>query len=403
MNVTITPTNLKGEVKVPPSKSVAHRLILCSALASGKSVISNLNFSEDIHATLNAVKLLGANVEITDKSTIIEGIKNPPKSAVIDCHESGSTLRFIIPIACALGVNATFLGSANLPKRPITPYLEELTKHGITFDYNNTMPFSVSGKLTNGIYKLRGDISSQFITGLLFALTTLDGTSEIHLTTKLESKPYVDITVDCLNKFGACIEETEQGYKITPKKLFHKDVDVEGDYSQAAFYYVANALGNNINIKGLNEKSYQGDKKIIEICQKSVYNGNVLKPFDLDCSDIPDLVPILTVLACFCDGTSYIKNVRRLRIKECDRLNAMATNLNKLGANIIEHEDSLEIKGIKFLLGGEVMSYNDHRIVMSMAIASTKCTDKLTIIGAEAINKSYPKFFEDFKNIGGRV
>lgn len=412
MDIKITPSILKGNITVPPSKSAAHRLLIAAGLADGESVISNIYMSKDIEATIEAMKALGAEISCSEDrgglyKVYIKGISKPVKEAVIDCNESGSTLRFLIPVASALGVNATFVGKGKLPQRPITPYLSEMTKNGVRFDYNNTMPFSVSGKLKPGEYKIAGDISSQFITGLLFALSVLDGKSEIVLTSHLQSKPYVDITVDCLNKFGACIEETPNGYSVGGiKALKPHSESVEGDYSQAAFFYTANVLGCDISIDGLNESSFQGDKRIVGICKDAMYNSsdkNQLKPFDIDCSDIPDLVPILTVLASFCDGVSHIKNAARLRIKESDRLSAISNALNAVGGKVKELDDGLEITGVEFLDGGEIDACNDHRIAMAMAIASIKCKDKLIIKGAECVEKSYPNFFDDFKKLGGKI
>lgn len=411
MDIKITPSILKGKVTIPPSKSVAHRLIIAAALADGESVISNIYMSKDIIATIEAMKTLGAEITSTEDgdglyTITVKGITNPVESAVIDCNESGSTLRFLIPVASILGVNATFIGRGRLPQRPITPYLSEMTKNGVEFDYNNTMPFSVSGKLKAGEYKIAGDISSQFITGLLLALSVAEGESKIILTSHLESRPYVDITIDCLKKFGAQIEETPNGYLVkVVKALKPHNEAVEGDYSQAAFFTVANRLGCDINIEGLNENSFQGDKKIIEICNEIVYNSdkNELKPFDIDCSDIPDLVPILAVLGSFCKGVSHVRNAARLRIKESDRLSAISNALNAVGGKVKELDDGLEITGVDYLNGGEIDACNDHRIPMAMAMASTKCKDELIIKGAECVQKSYPDFFDVFKSLGGAV
>lgn len=405
MDIKITPDKLAGEVTVPPSKSVAHRLIIAAALAKGTSTITNVSFSKDIIATIEAMRTLGADIAADGDTVTVSGIVEPPKKATLDCNESGSTLRFLIPVACALGVECTFIGRGRLPERPITPYLEEFPKHGIEFDYNGTMPFTVRGKLTPGEFRISGGISSQFITGLLLALPLLDGDSKIILTSHLESRPYVDITRSCLEQFGGRLDETEDSYTVSGNQRLNAcDCAVEGDYSQAAFFYVANAIGSNVNIKGLNVNSFQGDKKIVEICEKIVYNKNgCLKPFTLDCSDIPDLVPILAVLGTFCEGTSYITNAARLRIKECDRLAAISESLNACGGKVTVTDDGLKIEGVKSLKGGTVNDYNDHRIPMAMAVASTRCTEPMTILGANCVSKSYPDFFDVFRSLGGQA
>lgn len=403
MNLQIFPSMLHGSVTVPPSKSVAHRMIIAAALADGVSRISNLNTSVDILATIDCMRSLGAKIDFGNNTAVIEGIKNPPKTAVLDCHESGSTLRFLIPVACALGVNTEFIGSGKLPQRPITTFTEELPQHGISFDFSkansgDTLPICVSGHLLAGRYKIDGSVSSQFITGLLFALTLTEGSSEIIIINKFNSKPYIDITLDTLRKFGAEITETNTGYQVSGRRLNPHNSAVEGDYSQAAFFNVANALGANLEIRGLNEKSKQGDRKIVEICEQFTKSQNA---FDLDCSDIPDLVPILAVLACFCHGKSRLTNVARLRIKECDRLAAMENCLNRIGGQVTASEDCLEIEGVKSLRGGEVECFNDHRIAMSMAIAATRCKETLIIRGAECVRKSFPNFFEVYRAING--
>ena len=403
MDKLLIPSPLKGSVDIPASKSVAHRLIIAAALAEGESVITNVYPSKDILATIGAVKALGADVALEGDTARIRGIKEHPAEAVIDCCESGSTLRFVIPIAAALGVKAEFFGRANLPNRPITPFLEELPNHGAAFDYHNTMPFTVSGRLTAGEYRMGGDISSQFITGLLLALSAVHGESRITLTSRLESRPYVDITVDCLRKFGCEVEEDRDGYTVRGGRLKACDLRVEGDWSQAAFFEVANALGSSVTINGLNVNSYQGDKKILEICREVVYNKNsVLKCFEQDCSDIPDLVPVLAVLGCFCEGESRLTGAGRLRIKECDRLAAMEKNLNLLGGQVTSTEDSLIIKGVGSgnLKGGvTVKTFSDHRIAMAMAIASTRCDKPVRVSGAECVSKSYPGFWEDYERL----
>lgn len=406
MDLKITPRLLHGEVTVPPSKSVAHRMIIAAALADGTSTISNLSGSADILATINCMKALGADMGSNGDIAIINGISSVPGSAVLDCNESGSTLRFLIPVACALGVNTEFRGGGKLPQRPITPFLDEFPKHGIKFDFSQaengaSLPCSVSGKLTAGRFEIDGGISSQFITGLMFALPLLNGDSEIVLTSHLESKPYVDITIGVLQDFGCEIIESKDGYLIKGNSVLKPfSGSVEGDYSQSAFFYVANALGSDIRVDGLNENSSQGDKQIVEICRAFSKNH---APFEIDCSDIPDLVPILSVLGCFCKGKSCIYNAARLRIKECDRLAAMEDCLNRIGGKVSSTVDSLIIEGVDGFNGGEVVCYNDHRIAMSMAVAATRCNAPLIICGAECVRKSYPDFFEVYRKIGGEA
>ena len=402
MDLRITPAKLSGKVVVPPSKSVAHRMIIAAALSDGVSTISNLFPSVDITATMDCMKALGAKISFSNNTAVIEGIKNSPDKAVLDCHESGSTLRFLIPVACALGVDAEFIGRGKLPQRPITPFLDELPKHGISFklpENGDNLPCSVHGKLTGGRFEIDGGISSQFITGLLFALPLLNEDSEIVLTSPLQSKPYVDITIGVLRDFGCEIVETKTGYFVkVNQRLVPFSGAVEGDFSQAAFFYVANVLGSSLEIAGLNKNSLQGDKAIVDICKKAAADR---KAFEIDCSDIPDLVPILSVLGCFCDGKSRIINAARLRIKECDRLAAMEDCLNKIGGKVKSTADTLEIDGGGTLGGGEVGCFNDHRIAMSMAIAATRCENPLIIRGAECVSKSFPNFFEVYRTLGG--
>lgn len=401
MDIRIVPKKLNGTVTVPPSKSVAHRMIIAASLAKGTSTISNLSPSVDIMATMDCMRTLGAKIDFNDNTAVIDGISDIPDKAVLDCHESGSTLRFLIPVACALGVNCEFNGHGKLPTRPITPYLEEFPKHGVSFTLygKDTLPCLVNGKLSAGKFYIDGGISSQFITGLLFALPLLDGDSEIILISELQSKPYVDITIGILKSCGIEVKETKNGYFIRGNQRFMSiSGAVEGDYSQSAFFYTANSLGSNLKILGLSEDSHQGDKRIIQICAEFDKNK---KPFEIDCSDIPDLVPILTVLGCFCNGRSRITNAARLKIKECDRLAAMEDCLNRISGKVTSGTDYIEMDGVRSLSGGEVDTYNDHRIAMSMTIASTMCEKPLVIHGAECVEKSYPDFFEVFKSIGG--
>lgn len=403
MDIKILPNKLYGKVSIPSSKSATHRSLICAALSDGKSVLNGISFSDDINATILALERLGAKFEIVNDSITIYGITKPPELAEINCLESGSTLRFLIPIVAALGVDTTFTGKGRLPERPITSYIRELSKNSITFDYNNSMPFSMSGMLQGGDFYIEGDVSSQFITGLLFALPLIDADSKIIITSPLESKPYVDMTIDCLNDFGIVINEIKDGYLIKGNQKYSpRNLAIEGDYSQAAFFFVANAIGNNVQIDNLFNESLQGDKKIIEILKEIGYNNNnSLDCFNIDATNIPDLVPILAVLGSFCNGTSKIFGASRLKIKESDRLLAISSVLNSIGGKITPTDDGLIIKPINEFIGGVTDSFGDHRIVMSLAIAATRSIKPIIIQNADAVNKSYPNFFKDYINLGG--
>ncbi len=403
MDIKIIPGKLNGTVSIPSSKSMTHRVLIGAALAKGKSVISNVTFSKDIYATIDALKASGADITAVGNTVTVNGLCGRcPQNAEIDCCESGSTLRFMIPVTAALGINSVYKGQGRLPERPITPYLRELPQKGITFDYENTMPFTVSGKLLSGKYSLEGNISSQFITGLLFALPLLEGDSEIILTSPLESKPYADMTIESLKLFGIDIKETQKGYYIKGSQQYHSsDVSVEGDYSQAAFFYVANALGSNVKIENLKKESTQGDKKIVEITENLCYNeNNVPMGFSVNASDIPDLVPILAVLGTYCCNTSRISGAERLKIKESDRLTATAAAINALGGDVTPVNDGLIINNAR-LCGGSIDSCGDHRIAMCAAIAATICQEPVIIKNADSVEKSYPDFFRDYQNLGG--
>lgn len=389
-------------------------MIIAAALSYGTSEISNVSSSEDIRATIGAMTALGARIKAEDGCCFTEGIGGRLHDKVcIDCCESGSTLRFLIPIAAALGADAEYLGSGRLPMRPIMPYEREMSAHGVSFEHTpGKMPFYVNGRLMGGEYKIEGNISSQFITGLMFALPLCKEDSVITLTSGLESKPYADMTVSVLEDFGITIEESisPEGYPVYSiegnQKYCACDCSVEGDYSQAAFFFTANALGSDIKINNLNKNSVQGDKKILEILDKIGYNKRecgLYTPFIADATDIPDLVPILAVLGCFSAGSCRIINAERLKIKESDRLKAIADALNGIGGNITATDNSLEISPIEMFNGGKADGCGDHRIVMATAIAATRSSKPVEILGCEAVSKSYPRFWDDFQALGGIV
>ena len=404
MDIRISPSVLGGELSIPASKSCAHRSIICAALADGVSHLSGVTMSKDIEATIGAMRALGAEFVVSGRDITVKGTGGRHTgSCLIDCNESGSTLRFILPIAAAVSSSAEFIGRGRLPQRPIDIFVRELGRNGTRFDYHNTMPFTVSGGLNSGVFQVEGDVSSQFITGLLFALPLLEGDSEIVLTSHLESRPYVDITIDTLRRFGISAEESVNGFRIKGgQRYLPNDERIEGDYSQAAFFYVANALGSQVELHNLNENSVQGDRKILEIIRNICYNGSI-GHYDADCSDIPDLVPVLAVLGAFGSGDSRIYNAKRLKIKESDRLQTTAAMINALGGNVDITDDGLIIHPTGAMHGGTVDSSGDHRIAMAAAVAATRTDGDVIIRGAEAVEKSYPAFFDDYKKLGGKA
>jgi len=317
----------------------------------------------------------------------------------LNCRESGSTLRFMIPVALAVAGGGRFTGAGRLMERPQGPYQQLFAEKGISF-VQTSEGITVKGELTPGTYRLAGDVSSQFITGLLYALPLLEGDSDIVLTTPLESKNYVDMTLLALKEFGVTAQETPEGYHIPGKQKYRPAaISVEGDYSQAGFYYAAIGLGNPVEIQGLDPYSAQGDMRIVPYYLKLTGEGCV----ELDVSQCPDLVPALAVQAALREGQeTAIVNAARLRMKESDRLAAVTQELNKLGAQVEEFDDHLIIRGVSHLRGGTVDAHNDHRIAMMLAIAATRADAPVTITGAESVNKSYPNFWEHYRELGGR-
>jgi len=419
MAIEILPMGLNGTVHVPPSKSISHRAIIAGALSQGKSIITNVVLSEDIKATINALISLGAHIEMRkdegDRHQIIIHGKGSlePVETTIDCIESGSTLRFLIPIAALSGGRVTFQGRGKLIERPLDVYYEIFNNQGIQYRSNDgKLPLTIWGKLKPDKFYIRGDISSQFITGLLFALPLLDEDSEIIMETPLESKGYVDLTIDVLKSFGVHVKNSnyDSFYIKGNQKYIPAIFNVEGDFSQAAFWLAGGVLSGSVACKGLNMKSLQGDKEILKIIQAmggrleieddmiTAYKSN-LKAIDIDASQIPDLVPIIAVMAALSEGRAAIKNAGRLRIKESDRLKAIARELNKIGGKVTELDDGLIIEGVESFTGGAVDCWNDHRIAMALAIAAARCQKPLVIMGEEAVKKSYTSFWDDYKQL----
>lgn len=416
--VTIYPGSLAGEVCIPPSKSMSHRAVICAGLSEGISTINNIGISQDIEATIAAMRSLGVTAEKAASSLRIKGNAAPElKNSRIDCHESGSTLRFIIPIAALTGKPAAFYGEGRLAERSLEPYFNIFDKQGIKYETKGgKLPLHINGRLAPGVFNIPGNISSQFISGLLFALPLLEGDSRIEVTTELESKPYIDLTLKALHDFSIQIENN--GYRAFNIKGNQKykavDYTVPGDFSQAAFWLAAGTLGSDVVCKGLDMGSLQGDKAVVDIIGEmggiiAAAAGTVKAlPADtkgtvIDASQCPDLVPILTVLGALSYGRTEIVNAQRLRLKESDRLEAISSELGKLGACIKERQDGLVIDGRRRLQGGRVDSWNDHRIAMALAVAATRCEEPVTINNASCVKKSYPDFWDHYKALGGRI
>lgn len=415
-DVKFSPFVPNGTVNVPPSKSDVHRAIICAAMANGVSRISPVALSNDIKATIGCIKALGADAVLENNVLTVDGTnmyKN--KTALLDCGESGSTLRFFIPIAAVGNINATFVGKGKLPQRPIGIFTEALPKAGTVCKTEGGLPLEIKGQLKSGIFKIPGNVSSQFITGLLLALPILEGDSEIVLTFPLESVGYIAMTIRTMKQFGVNIQATEKGWHIKGGQSYKTcDYTTDGDWSQAAFFMVLGAVSGKVTVKGVAKDSTQGDKKCAEILARFgakvtqldnevTVEKRELKAITIDASQIPDLVPVLSVCAAFAEGTTKIINAERLRIKECDRLKATAELLNNLGGKVKELSDGLEITGVSSLKGGNVNGYNDHRIVMSAAVCAARSDEDITATFAMSINKSYPDFYIDYNSIGGKA
>lgn len=413
MDIRITPSRLRGSVSAITSKSDAHRALICASLADEETVIKIDNTSKDIDATISCIEQMGGKVTKDKNFYTVSPITRNEISPILDCCESGSTLRFLFPVANLVCENPTFTGKGRLPERPLSPLREEMSVHGIDI-IGDMLPITTKGRLSGGTYKLAGNVSSQFISGLLFALPLCENDSKIVLTTPLESVGYVNMTISTLKLFGIEIGTGKDEYIIkgNQKYISPKQLIAEGDWSNAAFWLCSGAIGDEITVNNLNFSSYQGDMQILSVLE--LFGAKVIKgensitvkkdrlsAITLDCTDIPDLVPIISAVASVSQGKTILTGVSRLKIKESDRLSAICDILTKLGADIFATDDSLVINGKKSLRGGKVDGYNDHRIVMTAAISATACKETVTITGAEATQKSYPDFFEHYKQLGG--
>ncbi|MGD9964723.1 MAG: 3-phosphoshikimate 1-carboxyvinyltransferase [Candidatus Izemoplasmatales bacterium] len=415
MKVRVYPGFAKGQIVVPPSKSLLHRSIICACMANGKSIIKNIVMSEDIKATINAFKTMGVKIEKLENSLEISssGILPFFGDEIIDCKESGSTIRFLMPLfANKKGIY--FTGKESLLNRPFKIYEDIFKKNNVIFKKIDGKIY-IQNELQANTYEVLGNISSQFISGLLFSLPLKKSDSIIKIIGNLESKKYVDMTIDVLKEFGISISKEENVYYIKGnQKYLPSNYKVESDYSQLAFFAVAGIINGDIAIQNLNTESLQPDFEIINLIEKM--GGKIIKEkniykfiksetngINIDVSQNPDIAPILSILAAVSKGETCFENAQRLRYKETDRLKATSESLNLLGVKCKVKNDSFTVHGQNILQGNSFSSYNDHRMVMSISIAALRANSPITIEGAQAVNKSYPDFFEDLKSLGVKI
>ena len=389
MDITIQPQKLQGTLSVIPSKSQAHRMLICAAFADRPTKLHCPDTNRDIEATAQCLRELGAKIQTMSSGYSIVPAAEIPEQARLNCGESGSTLRFLLPVCGALGVDTTFALEGRLPYRPLSPLWEEMERMGCRLSRPTDTTLRCNGKLKPGAYTIAGNVSSQYITGLLLGLSLIENKSTLEIIGTIESKPYITMTHKVMQMFG--VDPHAPG-----AKQFHSpgQLTVEGDWSNGAFFLASNFLGSYLNIEGLSADSPQGDKMVTEILQQMKYSCPTVSA-----ADIPDLIPVLSVAAAFSHGAVFT-DIQRLRLKESDRVSSVVALINSLGGCASASENTLTIEA-RPLSGGTVYSYNDHRIAMSAAIAATACTQPVTILGAEAVNKSYPRFWEEYARLGG--
>ena len=389
MDITISPRRLRGDLTVIPSKSQAHRLLICAAFSDKPTLLQCAETNRDIEATADCLTALGAKILRTDSGYTVFPVKAVPEQAELHCRESGSTLRFLLPVAGALGVDALFTMEGRLPQRPLSPLWEEMERMGCTLTRPTSDTIRCTGKLRPGAYRIDGGISSQYITGLLLALSLLGSGSQLEITGKAESRPYIEMTKAAISLFGGDPDHPGE-------KRFHSPgaVSVEGDWSNGAFCLAANELGSHLNLRGLDPDSPQGDRAVLGILP--LLRSGAPR---VSAADIPDLVPILSVAAASNHGAVFT-DIRRLRMKESDRVASVMAMLKSLGGRAEADDNTLTVFPSGFT-GGVVDSFSDHRIAMSAAIAATVCTGPVTVLGAECVSKSYPGFWEEYRRLGG--
>lgn len=431
MNVTISPARLEGTVRAPASKSEAHRLLICAALSPKTCDIDCDTTSQDIDATAACLCALGAQVTRTSRGFRVVPIPHDENGrpaarhgALLDCGESGSTLRFLLPVAAALACDARLTGHGRLPERPLSPLYEQIVAHGSVLGPKGVMPLEVGGSLGAGRFVIAGNVSSQYVSGLLMAAPLLEEPTEVLVTEPVESLPYIDLTIAALREFGVEVvrakvvgpEGPALSLTVSPRTALVSPgtVTVGGDWSNAAFWLSAAALGSAVRVTGVSPESVQGDRAVLGAlallgARVSRQPGAVDVTPDaprgthLDVRSCPDLVPPLAAVAACADGTTTITGAARLRIKESDRLKTICACVNALGGRCRTTDDGLVIEGVQTLSGGTVDAVNDHRIAMMAAVMATRCEDPVTILGAQCVAKSYPAFFEDYASLGGNV
>ena len=389
MDITIYPRKLRGSLSIIPSKSQAHRILICAAFADKPTQITCPDTNRDIEATAQCLRELGAEIHHTESGYTVYPVVKLPENAVLPCGESGSTLRFLLPVCGALGVDTVFRMEGRLPYRPLSPLWEEMERMGCSLTRPTEDTVRCSGKLRPGAYSVAGNVSSQYITGLLLALSLMDSTSTLGITGKVESRPYITMTKEILSLFGTDPERPGKNRLHSPGYI-----DVEGDWSNGAFFLTADLLGSDLTIKGLNFDSCQGDRAILPLLKQMIAESPTISA-----EDIPDLIPVLAVAAANNNGAVFT-GIERLRLKESDRVLSTVAMIERLGGSAWATADTLTVKK-KMLTGGIVDSFNDHRIAMAAAVAATVCTSPVTILGAEAVAKSYPRFWEEYVRLGG--
>lgn len=392
MDITVIPGKLHGTVRAIPSKSQAHRMLICAAFADAQTVLTCPETNRDIDATVRCLNALGADITRTSDGFLVEPAREIPKESELPCQDSGSTLRFLLPVAGALGCEATFRLTGRLPERPLSPLWQEMERMGCALSRPTADTVRCQGRLSPGEYRIDGGVSSQFLTGLLLALALVPGESRLTVLGKLESAPYVTMTQRAMALFG----RNTENFRISGG-TFHSPgaLTVEGDWSNAAFFLAAQALGSDVTVENLNFDSPQGDRACAALLP-----GLTEGRLTVDASDIPDLVPILAVTAANCHGAVFT-NIQRLRLKESDRVESVIALLTALGGRAEANSDTLTVWGTG-LTGGTVDSRNDHRIAMAAAIGATVCSSPVTVLGARCVEKSYPAFWREYQQLGGK-